>query len=262
MASTASTDLVARASRFRVLGVSVDAVQIPEVIRQMEKWIGERDGTHFIAVTNVDSVMQAWHSNYFRQVLAAADLAVPDGMPLVWLGRMQGYAMRRRVCGRELMEAFCRDTGPRFRHFFYGGAPGVADRLAEVLEKRYGVHTVGTYCPPFRPLTELERVEAGHRIEAAAPDVVWVGLGCPKQERWMYEHRRWLSVPLMVGVGAAFNFIAGTLDQAPTWMQEDGLEWLFRLAKEPTRLWRRYLINGSKFVWNVSFEVLGLKKFE
>jgi len=198
----------------------------------------------------------------FKQMLNSADLVVADGMPLVWLGRWHGHAMRRRVYGPELMEIFCRETGALYRHYFYGGGPGVAERLAEILRQRYGVRTAGTWSPPFRPLTEEEKVEVARRIEAAAPDVVWVGLSTPKQERWMYEHRSRLSVPLMAGIGAAFDFVAGTKKQAPAWVRESGLEWLFRLAQEPRRLWRRYLVMGSKFVWNVALELLRLRKFE
>jgi N-acetylglucosaminyldiphosphoundecaprenol N-acetyl-beta-D-mannosaminyltransferase len=197
----------------------------------------------------------------FKQILNSADLVLADGMPLVWLGRWHGCAMRRRVYGPELMETFCHKTGPLYRHYFYGGAPGVADRLAEILKQRCGVRSVGTYSPPFRPLSEEEKGEVDRRIQAAAPDVVWVGMSTPKQERWMYEHRPRLSVPLMAGVGAAFDFFTGTVKQAPAWMQENGLEWLFRLGQEPQRLWRRYLVLGPRFAWRVSLELLGWKQF-
>jgi N-acetylglucosaminyldiphosphoundecaprenol N-acetyl-beta-D-mannosaminyltransferase len=160
------------------------------------------------------------------------------------------------------VETFCCNTGPFYRHYFYGGRPGVGDRLAEVLNERYGVRTVGTYSPPFRPLTEEEEAEVERRIRAAAPDILWVGLSTPKQERWMYEHRLRLGVPVMAGVGAAFDFIAGTAKQAPDWMRENGLEWLFRLAQEPRRLWRRYLVLGSRFACNVLLELLGAKNFD
>jgi len=247
---------------FRVLGVHVDAMQIIDVIAEMEHWIVARAGCHFVAFTGMHGIAETQFDPSFKQILNSADLVVADGMPLAWLGRWHGYAMRRRVYGPELMETFCRKTGPLYRHYFYGGGPGVADRLAEVLKQRYDVRTVGTYTPPFRPLSEEENLEVARRIEAAAPDVVWVGLSTPKQERWMYDHRSRLGVPVMAGVGAAFDFIAGTVKQAPTWMQENGLEWFFRLVQEPRRLWRRYLINGSEFVWNVSLELLGFKKFE
>jgi N-acetylglucosaminyldiphosphoundecaprenol N-acetyl-beta-D-mannosaminyltransferase len=257
-----ASSLTTRSSRFRVLGVSVDPVQIPDVIELMERWIAARSACHFIAFTGMHGITEAQGDPSFKQILNSADLVVADGMALVWLARWQGWTMRRRVYGPELMETFCSKTGPRYRHYLYGGAPGVADRLAETLKQRYGVLTVGTYCPPFRPLTEEEKVEVERRIQAAAPDIVWVGLSTPKQERWMHAHRRYLSVPVAAGVGAAFDFIAGTAKQAPTWMQETGLEWFFRLTHEPRRLWRRYLVQGSKFVWNVSLELLRLRKFD
>jgi len=261
MASTISIEPGVRTSRFRVLGISVDAVQIPEVIVMMKRWIQERGAVHFIAVTGMHGVMEARRDPAFRSVLNEANLVVPDGMPLVWLGRWHGYALRRRVYGPELMDTFCRTTGPLYRHYFYGGSPGVADRLADLLKLQYGVCAVGTYSPPFRPLTEEENGEVSHRIEAVTPDVVWVGLSTPKQERWMYEQRDRLNIPVMVGVGAAFDFVTGGVKQAPAWMQENGLEWLFRLIQEPRRLWRRYLVNGPEFVGSVSLELLGFRKF-
>jgi len=247
---------------FTVLGVRVDAVQIPDVIGLMGRWIAARPACHFIAFTGMHGITETQYDPPFKQILNSADLVVADGMPLVWLGRWHGHAMRRRVYGPELMETFCRETGPLYQHYFYGGGPGVADRLAELFKQRYGVRTVGTYSPPFRPLTEEEKVEVDRRIQAAAPDVVWVGLSTPKQESWMYEHRDRLNVPVMAGVGAAFNFITGAVRQAPAWAQENGLEWFFRLVQEPRRLWRRYLVIGSKFVWYVSLELLSLRKFD
>jgi N-acetylglucosaminyldiphosphoundecaprenol N-acetyl-beta-D-mannosaminyltransferase len=247
---------------FKVLGVTVDAVQIPEVIELMERWIAERSACHFIAFTGIHGITESLHDPLFKRILNSADLLVADGMPLVWLGRRHGYPLRRRVYGPELLETFCRKTGPRYRHYFYGGGPGVADRLAEVLGQRYGVRTVGTYSPPFRPLREEEKAEVDRRIQAAAPDVVWVGLSTPKQERWMHEHRPRLTVPLLAGVGAAFDMLAGTVKQAPAWMQENGLEWSFRLVQEPRRLWRRYLLIGPQFLWNVSLALLGVKRFD
>lgn len=262
MASTTSISPIVRASRFRVLDVCVDTLQIPDVIEAMERWIAMHSACHFVAFTGMHGITEARCDPSFKQILNSADLVVADGMPLVWLARWHGCAMRRRVYGPELMETFCRKTGPLYRHYLYGGGPGVADRLAEILKERYGALTVGTHSPPFRPLTEEEKAEVDSRIEAAAPDVVWVGLSTPKQERWMHEHRPRLSVPVMAGVGAAFDFIAGTAKQAPAWMQETGTEWFFRLTHEPRRLWRRYLVKGSKFVWNVSLELLKLRKFD
>jgi len=247
---------------FKVLGVTVDAVQIPDVVELMERWIAARSACHFIAFTGMHGITESLHDPLFKLILNSADLLVADGMPLVWLGREYGYPLRRRVYGPELVETFCRKTGHRYRHYFYGGGPGVADRLAEVLRQRYEVRTAGTYSPPFRPLLEEEKLEVDRRIQVAAPDVVWVGLSTPKQERWMYEHQPRLAVPLLAGVGAAFDLLTGTVKQAPAWMQENGLEWSFRLMQEPRRLWRRYLLIGPQFLWNVSLAHLGVKRFD
>ena len=250
------------AGKFNVLGVGVHAVQIPTVIEHMERWISEADGSHFIAVTGMHGVTEAQHDKFFKEILNSADLVVPDGMPLVWLGRWHGRSLERRVYGPELMETFCQDTGSKYRHFLYGGAPGVPDLLGRTLKERFGVNVVGGYSPPFRPLTPQEDEEIVQRIHAAKPDILWIGLSTPKQERWMYEHRPKLHVPVVVGVGAAFDINSGRANQAPSWMRENGLEWAFRLVQEPRRLWRRYVLYGSEFVWNVAAELLALRKFE
>jgi N-acetylglucosaminyldiphosphoundecaprenol N-acetyl-beta-D-mannosaminyltransferase len=247
---------------FRVLGTRVNAVQIPDAIAWIERQIRTGEGTRYVAVTGMHGVMESNRDEEFRAVLDAADLVVPDGMPLVWLGRARGYKLRRRVYGPELMAAFCRETGSRYRHFFYGGAPGVPEHLAEVLHQRSGIQIAGMYSPPFRSLTEQEKAEVIARIQEAAPDVLWVGLSTPKQERWMYEYKNELRVPVMLGVGAAFDLNTGRLRQAPGWMRENGLEWLFRLLAEPRRLWRRYLIYGSLFVWNVLLETMKIRRFD
>ncbi len=241
---------------FTVLGVRVNAVQIPDVVALMERWIHERNAYHFIAVTGMHGVTEAQHEPYFKQVLNSADLVVPDGMPLVWLGRRQGCALQRRVYGPELMQTFSRTTGSKYRHFFYGGVPGVATVLGQILLKDFGIDVAGTYSPPFRTLSKEEEEEILARINTAKPDVLWIGLSTPKQERWMYEHRSKLQVPVAVGVGAAFDLNSGRIPQAPQWMREHGLEWSFRLWHEPQRLWRRYLIYGSEFLWSVAWELL------
>lgn len=240
---------------YRVLDVRVDAVQIPDAIKILESWIQERGPARYVAVTGMHGVSVSREDAEFGGILSDASLVVPDGMSLVWLGRWQGFKhMRRRVYGPELMETFCRETGSKYRHFFYGGAPGVADALAQAEQERYGIQIAGTYCPPFRPLTEAEETEVQGLVDESRPDVLWVGLSTPKQERWMYEHRNVLRVPVMLGVGAAFDLNTGRLKQAPLWMRENGLEWLFRLCAEPRRLWQRYMVNGSKFLWAVCLE--------
>lgn len=242
---------------YRVLKVRVDAVQIPDAIKILESWIEERGPARYVAVTGMHGVSVSREDAEFGRILENASLVVADGMPLVWLGRLQGFKqMQRRVYGPELMETFCRETGSKYRHFFYGGAPGVAEALAEAERERYGIQIAGIYCPPFRPLTEDEECNVRRLVEEARPDVLWVGLSTPKQEHWMYEHRETLQVPVMLGVGAAFDLNTGRLKQAPVWMRENGLEWLFRLWAEPRRLWQRYIVNGSKFLWAVCIEHL------
>ncbi len=252
-----------KASSYCVLGVRVDAVQIPDVVSTMKSWIGRRGACRYIAVTDMHSLMEAQHAVSFKRILQDADLVVPDGFPLVWLGRRKGFALRRRVYGPELMERFCEETAASgYRHFLYGGAPGVAEDLATRLAVRFpGLQIAGAYCPPFRPLTQEEDLQVLSLINKARADIVWVGLGAPKQERWMSEHQRYLKAPVLVGVGAAFDFHSGRITQAPRWMREHGLEWLFRLSREPGRLWRRYLIYGTEFIALVLLESLGLKKF-
>jgi N-acetylglucosaminyldiphosphoundecaprenol N-acetyl-beta-D-mannosaminyltransferase len=252
-----------KAPSYRVLGVRVDAVQIPGVIVRMEQWIAARDRCRFIAVTDMHSIMEARHAASFRNVLRAADLVVPDGFPLIWLGRRRGFVLKRRVYGPELMERFCENTAAKgYRHFFFGGAPGVAEDLASRFSARFpGLSVAGVHCPPFRTLTSEKDAEAVSAINSARADILWVGLGAPKQEQWMFDHRERLNVPLLVGVGAAFDFHTGRVAQAPAWMGEHGFEWLFRLSREPRRLWRRYLVHGSEFAALVLLESLGLRKF-
>jgi len=249
-------------NRFKVLGVRVDAVQIPDVVARMEYWIQREAQGHFIAVTGMHGVTEAQHDNEFKTILNSAHLVVPDGMPLVWLGSHAGFPLKRRVYGPELMETFCRETRARYKHFFYGGASGVPEQLAGMLRRRYDIQIAGTYSPPFRPLTQEEEKQITSLIMESGADVLWVGLSTPKQERWMHQYCRRLNVPVLAGVGAAFDLVTRRVKQAPAWMQENGLEWLFRLSQEPKRLWRRYLVYGSEFAWNVTLELSRVKKFD
>jgi len=228
-----------------------------EAVEQLRSWIDKpQTVAQYVAVTGMHGIAESRQNDWFRLALNTADMVVPDGMPLVWLGRIKGFPLRRRVCGSELMDSFCRATGAAYRHFFFGGNTGVAERLANALHKKYGTVIVGTYTPPFRPLTDAEEAELASFVETVSPDVFWVGLSTPKQEKWMYEFRHKLKVPVMLGVGAAFDMNSGKVRRAPEWMQENGLEWLFRLGSEPRRLWKRYLITIPKAVGAVCVEVL------
>jgi N-acetylglucosaminyldiphosphoundecaprenol N-acetyl-beta-D-mannosaminyltransferase len=236
----------------------VHAVQIPDVVALIQRWIRSDIKGRYVAVTGMHGIAESQSDSDLRNALASADLVVPDGMPLVWLGRWHRHPLKRRVYGPELMETFCRETAGAYRHFFYGGGDGTAERLANSLQERFGIVVAGTYAPPFRPLTNEEQQEVASRVEEAAPDVLWVGLSTPKQEKWMHQNRGKLSVPVMLGVGAAFDINSGRTLQAPVWMREHGLEWLFRLSTEPKRLWRRYLISIPKAAGLVILELVGL----
>jgi N-acetylglucosaminyldiphosphoundecaprenol N-acetyl-beta-D-mannosaminyltransferase len=216
-----------------------------------------------VAATSMHGIVEAQHDPSFKEVLNSTDAVVPDGMPLIWLGRRRGHDLARRVYGPDLMLDFCEKTAGRgYRHFFYGGEPGVPERLAESLKRRFpSMEVCGAFSPPFRPLDAQEVRETVAMISRAAPDVLWVGLGTPKQERWMEEHRDKLQVPVLVSVGAAFDLLSGRRNQAPKWMREHGFEWLFRLSQEPRRLWRRYLIYGPQFIAYLGLESLRLKDF-
>jgi len=246
------------------LGIPVDAVQIPGAVERMLGWIEAGERGRLVAVTGMHGVTEALGDPETREALLAADLVVPDGMPLVWLARMSGHPLKRRVYGPELMLEFFESAASRgCRHFLYGGAPGIADALAARLAERFpGTVIAGTLSPPYRTLSTSEREEVWKTISATRPDVVWVGLSTPKQEKWMQESRGRLDVPLLVGVGAAFDLNSGRLRQAPEWMRENGLEWLFRLAREPRRLWRRYLVQGPRFAYNVALERMRLRRFD
>jgi N-acetylglucosaminyldiphosphoundecaprenol N-acetyl-beta-D-mannosaminyltransferase len=247
---------------FNVTGVRVDAVTMQEAISRLKWWIGDGRQSEYVAVTGMHGISEALKDPNFREILKQAGLVVPDGMPLVWLARWHTRPLRRRVTGSELMETFCRETGSKYRHFFYGGAPGVAEGLARVLQERYGIVVAGVYAPPFRPLTQNEERELEEAVKAAAPDILWVGLSTPKQERWMHAHRNTLRVPVMLGVGAAFDMNSGKLKRAPLWMQCAGLEWFYRLAVEPRRLWRRYLIAIPSAVCRVILELMHVTEYD
>ncbi len=247
---------------YKVVGVRVDALEMRDVIAQLQEWIASGSRGNYVAVTGMHGVSEVLRDPSLRQVINQAGMVVPDGMPLVWLSRWHNIPIRRRVTGSELMQAFCEQTGSRYRHFFYGGAPAVAEDLAQKLNQRFGITVAGTYTPPFRPLTDQEEIEVATRVQDAAPDVLWVGLSTPKQERWMYAHRLSLAVPVMLGVGAAFDMHSDRLTRAPIWLQELGLEWFYRLLAEPRRLWRRYLVMIPTAVWSVLLELMHVVRYE
>ncbi|GEM_PF-304984 len=246
---------------FTVLGVRVDAVQIPEVIARIKDWINRGSKGNFIAVTGFHGIIETKKDPSLKNVLNSASLVVPDGVSLVCLGRRAGYILKKRVYGPELMDTFLRETGARYRHFLCGGPCRKAVDLPGAFSKLYPqANFVGSYSPSFSAISAEEEKRMIEAINRCKPDILWIGISTPKQEHWMFKYRNSLDIPVMVGVGAAFDFLTGSKPQAPRWMRENGLEWFFRLITEPGRLWRRYLIDGSKFLYYIVVESLSSRR--
>ena len=218
----------------------------------------------YVTITNVHSVSEAQRDPELRRIFNEALLSTPDGMPMVWMGRLQGQPSIRRVYGPDLVLNLCEHSrAARFSHFFCGGKPGVAEDLAEALQERFpGLRVAGTFCPPFGPLNSEQRAALANKVRETHPDFFWVGISTPKQERFMAEYMSILpEAKIFIGVGAAFDFLSGGVRQAPRWMMRIGLEWLFRLFQEPKRLWRRYLIYNPLFIWRAAAQLLGLRSY-
>ncbi len=236
-----------------ILGIRVSAINMDLALAQIDAWITQRL-PRYVCVAGVHGLVECQDDPQLWQIFNQAGLVTPDGMPLVWLMRMAGQRQVERVYGPDLMLAIFAISAQRgYRHFFYGGAPGVPERLAARLQTRFpATQIVGTYSPPFRPLTLDEDAELLERINTAAPQIVWVGLSTPKQERWMAAYVERLNPVVLIGVGAAFDFHAGLKPQAPRWVQRSGFEWLFRMLSEPRRLAGRYLKNNPRFLYLIA----------
>jgi N-acetylglucosaminyldiphosphoundecaprenol N-acetyl-beta-D-mannosaminyltransferase len=253
---------MSKPARVNILGVGISAINLQQAVAEIERWIGSGDA-QYVNVCTVHTVMECQNDTRLRRIVNASGLSTPDGMPLVWLSRLHGNRDADRVYGPDLMLALGdRTQATARRHFFYGGAPGVADLLVRKLQARFPALVVaGTYSPPFRPVDSHEDREVLAAINAAAADIVWVGLGTPKQDYWVAQHRSLLSAPVLIAVGAAFDFHAGLLRQAPRWMQRSGLEWLFRLMQEPRRLAFRYLVYNPLFILRVALQLAGIRRY-
>lgn len=246
--------------RVNILGVGVSAVNMETALERIDGWIASRE-LRYVCVCPVHSIMECRRSEEVRHIFNAAGMVTPDGMPVVWVSRLSGHPEVRRVYGPDLMLAVLERR--RHRHFFYGGGAGVAEKLAQCMKARFPqLEIAGTFEPTFAPLDELCTPEAAEAINRHEADVIWVGMSSPKQDRWMARMRPLLHAPVLIAVGAAFDFHTGTVRQAPRWMQRSGLEWLFRLAMQPRRLWRRYLIDNPWFLWELALQKLGLKRFQ
>jgi len=249
-------------ARANVLGIGVSALNLDSAVEAVSQAL-ERKAKGYVCVTGVHGVSEAQKDAALRAILNESFLNTPDGMPMVWMGRLQGFRDMGRVYGPDLLLRVCEFTRTSgHTHFLYGGAPGVAEELKCRLERRFpGLKIVGVCSPPFRPLTGEEEEVLERQLRALQPDIFWVGLSTPKQEKFMAQYWQRFEARLFFGVGAAFDFHAGRVRQAPRWMQRSGLEWLFRLGCEPRRLWRRYFKNNPLFVLRAFCQLTGLKKY-
>lgn len=239
-----------------VFGFRLDAVDQQTAIALIDAWAQERQG-RTVCLCNVHSVVTAWRFEEFAEALKSADLALPDGAPLAWVLRLIGNKGQKRVAGPDLMWEWCKHaTSAHSSIYLCGSTPEILHQLETNLENHFPLLNIaGSHSPPFKPLTEQEDQDLVDTINASGAGIVWIAFGCPKQEIWMHAHRGRVK-PVMVGVGAAFDFHAGAVKRAPLWAQQAGLEWAYRLMRSPSYLWRRYIFNNPLFVgliaWNLS----------
>jgi N-acetylglucosaminyldiphosphoundecaprenol N-acetyl-beta-D-mannosaminyltransferase len=251
-----------RPPRANILGTGVHAVNLEMAVEYLDACV--ESGTRgYVCVTGVHGVMEALRNRNFRTVLNGALLVTPDGMPTVWIGRLQKHSSMQRVFGPDLMRAVCEQSvRSGHTHFFYGGKPGVAEELKSNFERWYpGIRVLGTSTPPFRRLTHQEESDLSDQIAGLKPDIIWIGLSTPKQEMFMVERIHDLNCKLMIGVGAAFDFHTGRTKDAPDWIKNAGLQWLHRLYQEPGRLWKRYLVNNLAFCWHLALQAMGSRRY-
>ena len=248
--------------RVNVLGVGSHSLNLQSAVKLMESAVVSRR-RGYVCVTDVRAVIEAQDNPIYRKILNSSFLTVPDGRPAVWVGWTQGCDRMDQVAGPDLILQFCQLSSQKgYSQFFFGGAPGVAEQLRDALTQRYpGLKVVGTYTPPFRPLSGPEESDVCELLARLKPDVTWIGLGAPKQELFMAQHLKRFDTTLMVGVGAAFDMHTGRISDAPQWVKRAGFAWLHRFVQEPKRLWKRYLKSHPRFVWAITFQLLGLKKY-
>ncbi len=239
-----------RIQECKIMGVDIACTSMEHLLRIINERLPELSG-NYICATNVHTIVTAYKDEFYRKVQNDAFMRLPDGAPVAMVARTKGRTRAEKISGPDVMtEIFRISASHGYKHYFYGSTEETLKKLEEALYKKYpGINIVGMESPPFRPPTEEEDIKAIHNINKAEPDFVWVGLGAPKQEIWMYEHQEKVK-GLMIGVGAGFDFHAGTIKRAPVWMQIHGLEWFYRFTQEPKRLYKRYLTTNLCFIWN------------
>ena len=239
----------------KILGVNIAAVNMNSLLKFITTNLDKLKG-EYICVSNVHTTVMAFDNKDYLNVQNNSILSIPDGGPLSSVGRKRGYIEMQRTTGPDLLDEILKISAEKkYKHYFYGSTNETLDKLQSEIKKKYGdVYIVGKYSPPFRELTDDEDADIVNEINKTNPDFVWVGLGAPKQEKWMFKHKGKVNA-LMVGVGAAFDYLAGNIKRAPMWMQKLNLEWLYRLMQDPVRLFSRYLYTNTKFIINA--EILG-----
>jgi N-acetylglucosaminyldiphosphoundecaprenol N-acetyl-beta-D-mannosaminyltransferase len=247
---TPSTTADLDVNRFRVRGIDIAAIDVALATNLVEELATTGQGA-YVTVTGAHGIVESVYSEQVRKAHEQAALVLPDGMPLVWLGRLLGFKTIDRVYGPDLMASvFSRREIRELRHFFYGSTPGVIDKLASIIRARCGeFNLIGTHCPPVRPVGFDEDEDVITHIRQLRPQIVWVGLSTPKQELWLLKHMQKIGSGVGIGVGAAFDLVSGTTQQAPRWIQRSGFEWLFRLLVEPKRLFTRYFFVVPRFLF-------------
>lgn len=256
-------DAVTDCSRVNILGVGISAVDLQHAVHSSLSLIAS-GAKGYICVTGMHGIMEAQLDTDFSTIQNGSFLTIPDGIPTVWIGRSMGHGNMEQVRGADFMLGLCEaSVESGVRHFLYGGKPGVAPLLRDILTRHFpGLQIVGTYTPPFRPLSPEEESDLKRTLEESRADVLWCGISTPKQERFMAQYLQRLPVSLMVGVGAAFDLNAGLLQDSPYWVQQCGLQWAHRLYQEPRRLWRRYVLNIPRFLWLYLMQRAGVRAYE
>ena len=243
-----------------ILGVNIAETNLQKACQKISEWIDNKE-KKYVCIAPASTIVDCQENESYKKVINSSGMTTPDGMPLVWIGKAKGVDIERTY-GPDLLQAMNKlseDKG--YRNYFYGGTQESIELFVSKMKEMYPkLNIVGSVAPPIRKINEIESDETLSKINEAKPDILWVGLGSPKQDFWMYNHREKLDASVIIGVGAAFDFLAGIKKQAPVWMQRSGLEWFFRLCSEPKRLWRRYLIGNSKFIFYLLRDCLVGKK--
>jgi len=246
----------------KLLGISVEALNMELALKRIARELtARRKG--YICMVGVHGIMEAHRDPELAAIYAGSTMTVPDGTPTVWVGRWQGHKRMQRVAGPDLMlEVFRRQEFAGCTHFLYGGEEHVAEQLRARFSHSYPwAHIVGTCTPPFRDLNAEEEGSLIARIHDLKPDIIWVGISTPKQERFMHRYLRLLDTTLMFGVGAAYDFHTGRIQDAPQWVKTIGMQWMHRLLQNPRRLWKRYLRNNPAFLWHIALQLSGLRQY-